>query len=129
MAGSPVGSIFNQNAVTIQELISKSVGLLMPSLDPIWRDTIVSNQDVGPVDQMGRDHLIVKTYKGGVTGVIEPGGPGADFTLYGDNSNTSLGAKLFTQGISKMFPDPTGGMNQQSYRLGEIGRASCRERV
>lgn len=116
--GSPVGTIFSQNAVTIQELISKSVGLLMPSLDPIWRDTIVSNQDVGPVDQMGRDHLIVKTYKGGVTGVIEPGGPGADFTLYGDNSNTSLGAKLFTQGISKMFPDPTGGMNQQSYRLG-----------
>lgn len=118
VTGSPVGSIFSQNAVTIQELISKSVGILMPTLDPIWRDTIVSNQDVGPVDQMGRDHLIVKTYKGGVTGVIEPGGPGADFTLYGDNSNTSLGAKLFTQGISKMFPDPTGGMNQQSYRLG-----------
>lgn len=115
---SPTGSIFNTNAVTIQELIGKSVGTLMPTLDPVWRDTTVSNQGVGGVDQMGRDHLIVKTYKGGATGVIEPGGPGADFTLYGDNSNTALGAKLFTQGISKMFPDPTGGMNQASYRLG-----------
>jgi len=115
---APVGSIFNTHSVRIEEILSKAIAMQLMTQDPVWRDTVVSNQGVGSVDEMGRDHLIVKLFSGGVTGVIEAGGPGADFTLYGDNSNTGLGAKLFTQGISKMFPDPIGGMNQATYRLG-----------
>lgn len=115
---APTGSIFNSQSTRIQEIINKSVGVFLPTFDKIWEDAIVSNQGVGPAGDMGRDHLILKTFMGGLTGVIEPGGPGTDWTLYGDPSNTALGSKLFMQGLSRTFPDATQGMNQAVYKLG-----------
>lgn len=120
---SPTGSIFSTQSTRIQEVINKSVGIWLPVMDKMWTDTIVSNQKVGPSDHLGRDHLLIKTFTGGLTGVVEPAGPSADFPLYGDPSNTSIGSKLFTQGLSKVFPDALGGMNQASYRLGVPMRA------
>jgi len=115
---APTGSIFNTQSTRIQEIINKSVGMFLPTFDKIWEDTIVSNQGVGPAGDMGRDHLILKTYMGGLTGVIEPGGVGTDWTLYGDPSSTALGSKLYMQGLSRTFPDATQGMNQAVYKLG-----------
>lgn len=115
---APTGSLFNTNSTRIEEIINKSVGIFLPTFDKVWEDTITSNQGVGPAGDMGRDWVIIKTFMGGLTGVIEPGGPGSDFALYGDPSNTAIGSKLFTQGLSRAFPDATQGMNQSTYRLG-----------
>ena len=115
---APTGSLFNTHAHRVEEVINRTVGVFLPTFDRVWEDTIVTSQGVGPVSDFGRDFLILKVYQGGLTGVIEPGGPGSDFTLYGDPSNTALGSKLFTQGLSRAFPDATQGMNQATYRLG-----------
>lgn len=114
---APTGSIFSTKATQIEEIINRSVGVYLPTFDKVWEDSIVSSQKVGNTGDLGRDFLINKLYTGGLTGVIDPGGPGGDFTLYGDPSNTALGAKLFTQGLSRSFPDATQGANQSSYRL------------
>lgn len=115
---APTGSILNTHSTRVQEILNKSLGVFLPTFDPVWQDTIVSNQGVGAVGDLGRDWMITKLFSGGLAGVIEPGGPGSDFALYGDPSNTTLGAKLFTQGLSRAFPDATQGMNQLTYRLG-----------
>ena len=115
---STVGSLFSTESIRIEEIISKQVGIFLPSLDKVWEDSIVTNQGVGPVGDMGRDWEILKVYLGGLTGVIEPGGPGGDFTLYGDPSNSALGSKLFLQGLTRTFPDALNGPNQAPYRLG-----------
>lgn len=114
---SPVGSLMSTHAVRVEEVIGKSIHTFLPSLDSVWEDSIVSAQNVGNPDMMGRDYLINKPYTGGLTGVIEPGGPGTDFTLYGDPQNTAVGAKLFTQGLGRTFPDASRGANQSVYRL------------
>ena len=114
---APTGSIFSTKANQLQEVINKSVGIYLPTFDKVWEDTIVSSQNVGSSGDMGRDWLINRTYSGGLTGVIDPGGPGSDFSLYGDPSNTAIGSKLFTQGLARSFPDATQGANQASYRL------------
>lgn len=114
---SPVGSLFNTHAVRVEEKINKSLEVLLPAFEPLWEDTVASSQGVGSADDLGRDFLIRKTYTGGLTGVLEPGGPTGDFMLYGDPSNTAIGAKLFAQGLNRTFPDATQGMNQAAYRL------------
>lgn len=116
--GAPTGSFFNTNAGRIREVLNENIGMLIPAMCPVWEDAIVSNQGVGPGGDLGRDHLIIKQFSGGLTGVIEPSGPAKDWSLYGDAGNTALGAKLYTQSLSQTFPDPTGGMNQSTYRLG-----------
>lgn len=115
---APTGSLYSTHSTRIEEIINRSMGVFLPTFDKVWEDTVVSNQGVGPVGDMGRDWTIIKTYTGGLTGVIEPGGPGTDFSLYGDPSNTNIGAKQFMQGLSRAFPDATQGMNQAAYRLG-----------
>ena len=115
---SPTGSLFSTHSIRIEEVINKSVGLFLPTYDPVWRDTVVSSQGVGSAGEFGRDWKILKVYSGGLTGVIEQGGPRADFTLYGDPSDTALGEKLHLQGLSKNFPSALDGMNQSPYRLG-----------
>ena len=114
---APTGSLFQTRAIQVQEIINKSLDVMLPTLDPVWEDSIVSNQGVGNSDDIGRDFLIIKTFTGSLTGVIDPGGPTTDFTIYGDPSNTSIGAKVFLQGINKTFPDATQGANSAPWRL------------
>lgn len=114
---APTGSLFSTQSVRIEEIINKKIGMFLPACDKVWEDMIVSNQSVGPQDSFGRDYLIIKTFMQGLTGVVEPGGPKGDFTLYGDPQNTALGAKLHLQGLSNVFPDATLGANQTPYRL------------
>lgn len=114
---SPVGSIMSIHGVRIEEILNKQMGYLLPSVDELWEDSIVTNRGIGSADQMGRDFLINKNYAGGLTGVIEPGGPRQDFPIYGDPAATNLGAKLHLQGLSQSFPDALLGPNPTPYRL------------
>lgn len=115
----PTGSLFSTHAVRIEEIINKSIGVFLPTLDPVWRNTIVTSQGVGSAGEFGSsDYKILKVYMGGLTGILEQGGPRTDFTLYGDPSNTALGSKLHLQGLSQVWPSALDGPNQTPYRLG-----------
>ena len=120
------GSLFDRHQGQIEEIINKNVDTILPSLDPAWRDTIVSSQGVGPASAIGRDMKILKLYRGGLTGVIEQGAQygnsGSDFTLYGGQT-TSLGAKQYLQTNTNVWPNALEGPAINSYRLG-IGMRS-----
>lgn len=119
MAGTaPSASLLYTQRDRIEEIINKSVGVFLPATDPIWRESIVTSQGIGPVGDFGRDFKILKVFQGSLAGVIRPGGANADFTLYGDNQVTSMGEKLFFQGLSSTWPDATQGPNAKPYRLG-----------
>jgi hypothetical protein len=121
---APVGSMFGTQSVRIREIINSSIDLFLPTLDPVFRDTIVTAQGVGKASEIGRDLKILKVFMGSMAGVLEQAGPRADFPLYGDPSNTNVGAKVFTQGVSQTFPDPLqGAPNPRPYRLGIPMRA------
>lgn len=115
---APTGSIFRTHSDTIEEIINRSIGVLLPQLDYIWANNIVTSQNVGSADEIGRDFKILKAYQGSYAGVIEPGGPTDDFTLYGDPQNTQLGSRVFTQGLSNTWPSAKGGANARRVRLG-----------
>lgn len=114
---APTGSIISTNGVRFEEILSKNLEIFLPDADKVWEDTIVSNQNVGSADELGRDFLINKTFMGGLSGVIEQGGPRGDFPLYGDPQNTSLGAKLYFQGLQNVFPDALLSSHAKPYRL------------
>ena len=116
------GSLFDRHQDQIEQIINKNVDTILPTLDPAWRDTIVSSQGVGPASQIGRDMKILKLYRGGLTGVIEQGAQYGDFGLYGDQT-TAISAKLYTQSVTKSWPDALQGPAVNSYRLG-IGMRS-----
>jgi len=124
MAFAPTNSLFDRHQYQIEEIINKNVDTILPTLDPAWRDTIVTSQGVGPASAIGRDMKILKLYRGGLTGVIEQGAQYGkdDFTLYGD-STTSVGSKLYLQSASKTWPNALEGPAINTYRLG-IGMRS-----
>ena len=120
---SPVGSFLNIQGPRILEVINKQLTIFAPTFDKVWEDVISSSIGVGRADEMGRDFKILKTFMGSLAGVIEPAGPRADFPIYGDNSNQSLGSKVMLQGLTQTFPSPLGGANAVPYRLGIPMRA------
>lgn len=115
---APTGSIVNEHSDTFEEVINRNMGLFMPTLDYVFRNTVVSNQGVVPVDQIGRDFKVLKVYSGSYAGVAEPGGPTDDFTIYGDPQNTQLGPRVFRQGLGNTWPSARGGANARRKRLG-----------
>jgi len=112
-------SLFDRHSKQIEEVINKNVDTILPSLDPAWRDTIVTSQGVGPASAIGRDLKILKLYRGGLTGVIENAKSVAnnDFVLYGD-ATTQITNKLYLQSATKTWPDALQGPAINSYRLG-----------
>jgi len=115
--GSNVNTLLDTNSVKIEEIINKSIGVFAPSCSKFWEDHIISNSSIAPSGDIGRDYKILKNFQGSLAGVIDPGGPTGDFSLYGDQT-TDLGSKLFMQGLTNTFPDPRRGMNPKPYRLG-----------
>jgi hypothetical protein len=111
------GSLFDRHQKQIEEIINKNVDTLLPTLDPAWRDTVVTSQGVGPAAAIGRDMKILKLYRGGLTGVIEQAQKYNDFVLYGD-STTAVGSKLYTQSATQTWPDALEGPAINTYRLG-----------
>jgi hypothetical protein len=119
---APTDSLFGRHSQQLEELINKNVDTILPTLDPAWRDTVVTSQGVGPASAIGRDMKILKLYRGGLTGVIEQGERYNDFALYGD-ATTSISAKLYQQTATQTWPDALQGPAINSYRLG-IGMRS-----
>jgi len=111
------GTLFDTHSQQIEEIINKNVDTILPTLDPAWRDTVVTSQGVGPASSIGRDLKILKIYRGGLTGVIEQAFPRNDFVLYGDNT-TAFGSKLYTQDATQVWPSALEGPVNRPYRLG-----------
>ena len=111
-------SLFNTHSGRIEEVINKNIGTILPSMDPAWRDTIVSSQGVGPASELGRDMLLTKVFMGSMSGVVQMSNKSEnnDFTMFGD-TDTALGAKMHLQNINQTFPDATKGTNATPYRL------------
>lgn len=118
MATPPTGSLWDLQSSRIQEVINKSIDVYLPAGDPVTRDLVQSNQGVLPSDNIGRDWKIIKVMLGGYAGVMEQGGPTADFTLYGDQGNTALGPKIHLQGLVNKWPSALESPNPSPYRLG-----------
>jgi hypothetical protein len=114
----PTGSLFAQQSNRIQEILNKNIEVFLPALDPAWRDTTVTSQGVGQASLIGRDMKILKIYMGSMAGVLEMNDVRDNFVLYGDNTMTTLGAKLQTQSLSNTWPDATDGAMARPYRLG-----------
>lgn len=125
MATAPVGSLLSTQSERIEEVINKNVDVILPGLDPVWMDTIVTSQGVGSSDAMGRDFNILRVFQGGLTGVLEQANPRDDFPLFGDSTDSpqNQGDRIYTQQLENVFPDPTAGANQKPYRLGIPMRA------
>ena len=111
-------SLFNTHSGRIEEVINKNIGTILPSMDPAWRDTIVSSQGVGPASELGRDMLITKVFMGSMAGVVQMSNKAdtGDFTLFGDTT-TGLGSKMHLQNLTQTFPDAADGPNATPYRL------------
>ena len=111
-------SLFNTHSGRIEEVINKNIGVILPSMDPAWRDTIVSSQGVGPASALGRDMLVTKVFMGSMAGIVEMSNKAVtnDFTLFGD-TDTALSAKAHLQNITQTFPDATKGTNATPYRM------------
>lgn len=111
------GSIFDKESTRIEEILSKQIDTILPTLDPIWRDTVVSSQGVGPVSEFSKDFQVNKLYRTGMTGVIEQGAGAQDFMLYGDPDSTDLGDRLRRNSVTNSFPDPLDGAKPKTFRL------------
>ena len=124
---APTGALFDKHSDRIEEVINKNIEVFLPSLDPVWRDTVVTAQGVGPADAIGRDMKILKTYMGSMAGVLEQGKPRSDIGLYGDDTN-DLGSKMYLQTLGQTWPDPLEGPNAAPFRLG-IGMRSMMSNI
>jgi hypothetical protein len=110
------GNLFDIEANVFEEIINKDVDVILPTLDPAWRDTFVSNQGVFPTSQLGRQWKAIRILRGTYTGVIDGGTARDDFTLYGEN-HTRWGDKMLIQDIEQTWPDPLEGPKPGSLRL------------
>lgn len=120
-------SLFDRHSDRIEEIINKNIEVFLPGLDPVWRDTIVTSQGVGPADAIGRDMKILKVYMGSMAGVLEQGAPRNDLPLYGD-ATTAVGTRMHTQSLGQVWPDPLSGPNPLPYRLG-VGMRSMMSNI
>lgn len=117
--GATSGSLFDLHSNRIEEVINKNIETFLPAMDPVWRDTVVSSQGVGPASAIGRDMSIIKVYMGSMAGVLQmstPAANGNEFGLFGDDTDT-LGNKMYQQNLAQTFPDATTGPNAKPYRL------------
>ena len=127
-AASSAGQIFNTESGRIEEILSKQIDTILPTLDPIWRDTVVTAQGVGPVSEFSRDFVVNKLYRTGMTGVIEQMDPVSNFGLFGDPNNADVAGsspRLYqsNSGTMKTFPDPADGPKAKTFSLSVPMRA------
>ena len=118
---SSTGTLFDKESTRIEEILSKQIDTILPTMDPIWRDTVVTSQGVGSANEFSKDFQVNKLYRTGMTGVIEQGGPVNDFMLYGDDlvggADSHLGDRLLKQNTTSVFPDPMDSAKPKTFRL------------
>lgn len=112
MPGSISDTLFSANSTVIKELIGENVELLMPEIDPTFRDMILSSMTVEDAsNRIGRDWKIKRRFMSGLAGVIEGGNQSNFFNMVGDTT-TAYGNKLLTHALNETWPDPTQGRSQ-----------------
>tara|TARA_Y100001938_G_scaffold151029_1_gene245306 strand:- start:2608 stop:4179 length:1572 start_codon:yes stop_codon:yes gene_type:complete len=121
--GATTGQLFDKESTRIEEILSKQIDTFLPTMDPIWRDTVVTSQGVGSVNEFSKDFEVNKLYRTGMTGVIEQGAPVEDFFLYGDADDTDMGSRLRRNSVTNSFPDPLDGPKQKTFRMTVAMRA------
>lgn len=108
----------DRRSVAIQQIIARTTTFFMARVNPVFRTRIINSIGVQSSGEgLGRDLKILKTYQGGLTGVIESATPRADFILHGE-ATSDLGVKLYLQSQNQTFPDALKGPNPRPYRLG-----------
>lgn len=114
-----VGSLFATQSERIEEIINKNVDVILPGVDPVWMDNVVTSQGVAGAGEIGRNMEIIRVFQSGLTGVLEQGFPRSDFALFGDGPDSLIRTerRLHTQSLTNVFPDPYEGPNQTPYRL------------
>ena len=125
-AASTTGQIFDTESGRIEEILSKQIDTILPTLDPIWQDSVVTSQGVGPVSEFSRDFVVNKLYRTGMTGVIEQMDPAGNFGLFGDANNAkSISDRLYksNSGTMQTFPDPKDGPKAKTFSLSVPMRA------
>lgn len=114
---SPAATFMNEQADRIQELIGTTITRLMPAEDQVWEKMIVNSLGVESADNIGRDYLIRKRYEVGLAGVVEGDAAQDDALMYGDQTTTSLGDRLYTDDVNSFLPDPSQGVNARPIKL------------
>ena len=117
---SSTGTLFDKESTRIEEILSKQIDTILPTLDPIWQDTVVTSQGVGSVNEFSKDFQVNKLYRTGMTGVIENANNADDFVIYGDDVRADLGNRLLrneTASNMNVFPDPLDGAKPKTFRL------------
>lgn len=105
------GSLFDKKSRQFEEVISRDITNVLPSADPIWRDTIQSSMGVVPQTMLGRGFEIYKVFTFGYNGVFDGALSSGDTALYGDSNTTAMGPRLYTQAARTVWPDPEEGAN------------------
>ena len=119
----PTGSLFDLHRDRIEEIINKNIDTMMPALDPIWRETIVSNQGVGKASELGRDMKIIKLYRSAVlTGVLESAYPKNYCVLYGDDTSP-MSSIMYKQNVDQTWPDQFDTVKSKLFRMAVPMRA------
>jgi hypothetical protein len=114
----------NKEGTRIEEILSKQIDTILPTLDPIWRDTVVTAQGVGPISEFSKDFEVNKLYRTGMTGVIEQVQPCDNFMLYGDAMYVPMSVAVSAGTRStNTFPDPLDGPKPKTFRLSVPMRA------
>ncbi|MBV70292.1 MAG: hypothetical protein CMH52_03000 [Myxococcales bacterium] len=111
------GTLFDKDSTRIEEILSKQIDTILPTMDPIWRDTVVTSQGVGNASEFSKDFQVNKLYRTGMTGVIDQAAPVGDFPLFGDQVGTTIGARLLQNTAAKTFPDALEGAKPKALRL------------
>ena len=108
------GSFFDQHSTRVEELLGRTIELLLPSADPVYENLIRTSQNVVPADRWGRDWEIKRQFHGSYAGVIDQGRPYNDVALHGDDTD-QLGEQTLFQNTVQMWPDPLEGPNPQPF--------------
>lgn len=116
-----VGSLLATESGVINEVISRSMEIGLPKMDPFWERVLGGSPAMVKKNDLSRDYVIIKTFKQGMAGVFEDGGSRLDSALYGDPLNAALGDKTFLQGqgfgaSAQGWPDALDGPNPLPFR-------------
>lgn len=111
------GSFLDRERNSIPEILNRTMGDTLPTIDPIFSKMIAGGMDVIPPDQIGRDFLIKRRMRSSYTGVFENADASGNFNFQGDLT-TGVSDRFFTQQAIQTFPTAVGeSPNPKTYNF------------
>lgn len=110
----------DRESIVIREEIGSDVTMVMPSLEPWFRDMILGSARAGVefetnfAGKLGRSLLMKKRFSGSLTGVIR-GGQQSDFFTAAGDLTTDHGNTHYRLAPTQTWPDPTPGAVAAKY--------------